>query len=386
MPLSCRDEAGAELVAPFLEDHYWAAIHRVRPRPVLLCPFCNRRVHAKASSRGFRFFAHDAGHSGCSLGETLSHLSLKAALARATRDAGWHARLEVAGDGWRTDVMAISPDGRRKVGFEVQLSAMTRIEGELRTARLEASDLRAIWVTLKAPPWLLRIPSVRLQEGPGGTYDVVEGCVKRREQTWIAAPTFPMASFVRAALTENLQTVYVDPLELKDTGWRLSPADSGCLCVWSKPADIKARQVSEAKRREEESARRAKQLRHEAYQRALVERQRRLVPAAMELALQRVGGEVWAGEPARCSSEDAQPSPHFAMGVPIWTEVRDQKRVWAVVCPDARKLSSSTRLLRDVTLFAETGGEAARLRAVLPGCKVAVLGPTSTTIALPGEM
>jgi hypothetical protein len=42
--------------------------------------------------------------------------------ARGIRAAGWHAELEVAGDGWRADVHAASPDGQRRTAWEAQLA------------------------------------------------------------------------------------------------------------------------------------------------------------------------------------------------------------------------------------------------------------------------
>ena len=73
-----------------------------------------------------RFFAHDADAPNCGLaGESLAHRLLKIELASAIRAAGWHAELEVPGNGWRADVLATSPDGKTRMAWEAQLAAST---------------------------------------------------------------------------------------------------------------------------------------------------------------------------------------------------------------------------------------------------------------------
>jgi len=103
----------------------WRSVHRVRPRVRLLCRWCRRALHAKVSSRGLRFFAHDVEDKRCRLtGETLQHRLLKSALAGAVRLCGWHAILEARdADGrWIADVLATSPDGSRRIAWEAQLA------------------------------------------------------------------------------------------------------------------------------------------------------------------------------------------------------------------------------------------------------------------------
>ena len=101
----------------------WATVHRARPRVTLMCRECGHGLHAKVSPKGLRFFAHDAAAPRCSLaGETIAHHLLKLQLASCVRDAGWYAELEVAGDGWRADVLSSSPDGRVRMAWEAQLA------------------------------------------------------------------------------------------------------------------------------------------------------------------------------------------------------------------------------------------------------------------------
>src|SRR3546814_5673800 len=71
----------------------------------------------------------------------MAHRLLKLQLASAIRDAGWYAELEVAGEGWRADVLATSPDGTRRMAWEAQLAQITGAELRERTARMEASGV-----------------------------------------------------------------------------------------------------------------------------------------------------------------------------------------------------------------------------------------------------
>ncbi len=77
------------------------------------------------SKLGLRFFPHEACGRCCPSngGETPAHRLLKSELAAAIRSAGWTGELEVSGDGWRTDVLGVSPDGHRQVAWEAQLAS-----------------------------------------------------------------------------------------------------------------------------------------------------------------------------------------------------------------------------------------------------------------------
>jgi competence protein CoiA len=132
-------------VDPLGEGTPWEAIHRARPRAPLTCRECGHGLHAKLSPKGLRFFAHDRAAPTCSLvGETMAHRLLKLQLASAIRDAGWYAELEVAGEGWRADVLATSPDGTRRMAWEAQLAQIT--VDELRERTHEDGGLRGAGV------------------------------------------------------------------------------------------------------------------------------------------------------------------------------------------------------------------------------------------------
>jgi len=141
----------------------WGMLHRARPRAPLTCPECGHGLHAKVSSTGLRFFAHDVGAGLCSLtGESVAHRLLKVELAVAIRAAGWVASLEVAGQGFRTDVMATSPDGETHLAWEAQLASITLDEVTRRTLAMSLAGVNVCWVTDREAPWLGHVPSVRV--------------------------------------------------------------------------------------------------------------------------------------------------------------------------------------------------------------------------------
>lgn len=105
----------------------WADLYKARPRAPLTCRECGHGLHAKVSRTGMRFFAHDPGAPKCGLvGESLAHRLLKIELASAIRAAGWHAELEVPGNGWRADVLAFAPAVKGAVG---RVAAAVRASG-----------------------------------------------------------------------------------------------------------------------------------------------------------------------------------------------------------------------------------------------------------------
>ncbi|WP_327259905.1 competence protein CoiA [Streptomyces sp. NBC_01240] len=158
----------------------WGAIHRARAP--LHCPACESQMVARVSVLGLRHFAHRRRSPDCPLaGESVGHLLLKSDLAAAARAAGWSATLEVAAShgGWRADVLAVSPDGRR-IALEAQLSPITEHEVRERTARYEVDGVEVCWFDDRdrPRPWMGAVPSLHLT-GPAGASRTVRGVIAR---------------------------------------------------------------------------------------------------------------------------------------------------------------------------------------------------------------
>jgi hypothetical protein len=201
--LTALAATGGRIDGPFCSDLEWASLYRVRPRLALACPDCGGRVHAKQSSQGLRFFAHDTAASGCSAGESVEHMELKVVLAAAARGLGWSADLEFAESDWRADVLTTNDLGRR-VALEVQLSAMSVADGQSRTDRYRRDGVEVIWFRgaggATYPPWFATLPSASLTRRDG--IWVVDGpCARLRSGvvgSWENSGPIPLAKFLRA--------------------------------------------------------------------------------------------------------------------------------------------------------------------------------------------
>lgn len=87
-------------------------------------------------------------------GETFYHLKAKADIARACEHAGYSATTEMAGEGWRADVLATR--GEARIAFEVQWSFLRLEECEYRQQRYEQAGIRACWFFRNPPQVMAR--------------------------------------------------------------------------------------------------------------------------------------------------------------------------------------------------------------------------------------
>jgi hypothetical protein len=138
--------SGRDLVAPLLDDSEWEALRAdVKARRVALeLPCCDASAFARVSKLGTRHFVHRRSDGCPGSGETFQHLWLKAEILTACSEAGWPAQPEVAGDGWRADVLASREAGR--VAFEVQWSRQDEPATRFRQERYAADGIRACWL------------------------------------------------------------------------------------------------------------------------------------------------------------------------------------------------------------------------------------------------
>jgi hypothetical protein len=147
MPLKAKLD-GCALVSVLCTEEQWKEAqnaskgdaHRLR----MMC--CQAPAYATHSPLDLRFFAHKPGFDRCpSEGESDEHESLKGAAAQAVHGCdGWQAEVEVSGDGWRADVLAVR--GSVKIAIEVQISSQAKRETGTRNDRFEASEVTPFWL------------------------------------------------------------------------------------------------------------------------------------------------------------------------------------------------------------------------------------------------
>ncbi|GAB7005269.1 hypothetical protein JCM18899A_27420 [Nocardioides sp. AN3] len=333
-------------------------------------------------AEGLRFFAHDRAAPDCSLvGETRAHRLLKLQLASAIRDAGWYAELEVAGDGWRADVLATSPDGARRMAWEAQLAQITVDELRERTARMEASGVPVCWVTDHDRPWIGAVPAIRLSladaPGPSTAVDatVVDGtgvfreswCPRRRCENDGGAPGpcpghgwwrpvepgVDLGVFVAGVLAGTIRAHQA-------LSYRRFLLESARIVWTTRPHVITERNQLEAseRRREHDDLASAEHERHLAAIAAKLARQQALTPKAVELIGREARGYVGV--------RDA--TPEWAMGVPLFVHDMPQ----GVISPVVSRISAEVLdRVRGLTLFVATEAERhALVRACGPAQRI----------------
>lgn len=376
MPLTALDVSGATFDATACSDADWTSVYMCRPRAHLLCRGCGKMMHAKVSSKGLRFFAHDVLSEGCfSAGETPQHLALKVLIANLIRAAGGQAVLEATPaptdqGGWRADVLGIGTEGRR-VAFEVQLEAMKLEEGQERTARYRADGIDTVWVSDKHASWMCRLPSCHLSSVAEDAL-VDRGIARYRADPvhpWEPAEPVPLKSVVRGLLYGNMGTTksgyYTERI-----AERTFTSDDAVVLVTTH--DLQ-RQVAHEQRRERVKAK------HAANLLALEQRQDRVLQLAIDDAIHEgnltsislgVPPTRWTGElPVPLKDASGNNATGFAPA--LWTEHekgRNGLHLWAVICPPASHLSPSlgrSWRARNVRVYVESAAEARKVGQAL---------------------
>jgi len=144
--------SGRDLVAPLLEDAEWGTLRSdvKAKRASLELPCCGGSAFPRLSKLGTRHFVHRRSDGCPGSGETFQHLWLKAEIVSACAEAGWSAQPEVAGEGWRADVLASREAGR--VAFEVQWRRQEEPATRFRQERYAADGIPACWLYRGEPP------------------------------------------------------------------------------------------------------------------------------------------------------------------------------------------------------------------------------------------
>jgi hypothetical protein len=149
VPLHALTASGAVVRAWEITPEDWVALKRDYRDLGLTAPCCGAAVVPVRSSRGCRFFRHQAD-AACSVGETPEHIVCKTIIARAAAELGFEVRTEARAPdgGWTADVLVRRPDwtGDTAVAIEVQLSRIPLSEIEDRQERYEAAGIRGAWL------------------------------------------------------------------------------------------------------------------------------------------------------------------------------------------------------------------------------------------------
>ncbi|MHB8449972.1 MAG: competence protein CoiA family protein [Mycobacteriales bacterium] len=372
----------------------WPRVYKVRPRAPLTCRGCGHGLHAKVSSNGLRFFSHDAAQSDCpTAGESLAHRLLKLELVSAVRAAGWEAELEVAGNGWRADVLATSPEGRQ-VAWEAQLAQITPQEIVNRHSTMTADGLEVCWVADRPRAWIGQVPAIAVAPAHPETVrsdlQVVAGharfepswCENRRScghvldfggyarpaapcpghGRWETPPPLPLTSFVAAVCADSLRCLTLAEHHRDARQRHGAPAAAWTARRYSvaEQAQVAARKVREAFEQRLD----AEEASHQRRIVALMDRQQAIRKPAAARVGELTGTQAWA-------NDDAQ-GPGWAMGIPV--EAGSQG-VAGVICPVASRIKGSVRSrLAPLLILVASQDEAGRIAETAePGQRIEVL-------------
>ena len=149
MPLHAVAASGVIFRAWEITPEDWESLRRDYRDLGLTAPCCGAAVVPVRSSRGWRFFRHQAD-AACSAGETPEHIVCKTIIARAAAELGFEVRTEARAPdgGWTADVLVRRPDwtGDTAIAIEVQLSRIPLCEIEDRQERYEIAGIRGAWL------------------------------------------------------------------------------------------------------------------------------------------------------------------------------------------------------------------------------------------------
>ena len=191
---------GVEQLAPLIGPGDWDALRdRVRLKVAdLRLPCCGATGHLRVSKNGIKHFVH-ARTANCSWGpETEWHCLAKSDIVRGCEDAGWDARTEVDGNGWRADVLA-SRAGVR-IAFETQWSPQTADETRQRQSRYEADGVRCCWFFRKPPAAFVKQPQLAVP-----VFGILHDAGAKQLSIRHLERVYPLRDFAHAMLAHRLR-------------------------------------------------------------------------------------------------------------------------------------------------------------------------------------
>lgn len=187
MPFVAFNADNEPVVSFDLDIPEWDELRRTnRERPLSLS--CGSPV--TLSRRGqTRFFAHKADAMPCGVAhppESIEHLEIKKLIYDNILYMGWEAHIEFPAPdrSWVADVLAISPDGKRRVALEVQWSRQPDHRYRERQQRYARDGVECHWFARHAGAADSETFPVSILRQQKGRWIGVDGDAAQGEEVW----------------------------------------------------------------------------------------------------------------------------------------------------------------------------------------------------------
>jgi len=154
MPLGARLDGEPIFAFELDDDDAQDLAARARRGEVSLTMACGRPGFLRRSKLGTRHFVHGRLKDVCDwphASMTEEHMTAQRIIIDAARAAGWDAIDEVAGNGWRADVLATK--GVARIAFEVQWSRQSDYRYWERQDAYQRDGVRAAWFVRSHGPY-----------------------------------------------------------------------------------------------------------------------------------------------------------------------------------------------------------------------------------------
>jgi hypothetical protein len=141
-----------EFITSLLSSERWSDLkNAIKNKKVeVLVASTNKKGIIKRSKLGLQYVAHKKGEAPINWKpESDQHLYLKHLVAQACQRAGWTPKVEVAGPGYISDVLASKND--RKIAFEIQWSKQSLERTIERQKIYQEDNLNTIWLFKNLP-------------------------------------------------------------------------------------------------------------------------------------------------------------------------------------------------------------------------------------------
>ena len=150
MPLKAKIN-GKTVISIDMNDEEWdklkKAVRSKKTSITLLC--CNKTAYTRTSKLGTKHFVHKTKKNCNWESESIDHLRAKEIVYKACIEEGWYAEPEYSLDDCIADIFAT--DGKRKVGFEIQLSKQTKEDTINRHKKYVKHGIKCVWFLKRFP-------------------------------------------------------------------------------------------------------------------------------------------------------------------------------------------------------------------------------------------